>query len=302
MSTPDYDLGEHSYPVTTSSPAAQKWFDRGLMWAYSFNHDESVRCFERAAEHDPGCAMAHWGIAYAAGPNYNKPWSLFDGSDLRKTVEGGTGALEQARAACRDDQERALIEAIARRYPAGDVPDGPEEFVKLDLAYAEAMRTVHRARPHDLDVAALFADALLCVSPRALWDDDGEPIGYGTVEAVGVLDTTRALPGGEEHPALNHLYVHLMDMSAEPELALPAANALRHSVPDGSHMMHMATHIDVACGDYSRSIESNTFAAATDDKYFAHERRVDRYFSSRSSATSQWRLLISPSGLPASAG
>ena len=73
----DYDLGSYSRPITTTSPEAQTWFDRGLAWTYGFNHDEAVYCFERAVEADPECAMAHWGVAYAIGPNYNKPWEAF---------------------------------------------------------------------------------------------------------------------------------------------------------------------------------------------------------------------------------
>src|SRR5690606_7317167 len=72
-----YDLGAFSRPIGTSSPEAQVWFDRGLNWCYGFNHDEAIRCFERAALADPDCAMAKWGIAYAAGCNYNKPWEAF---------------------------------------------------------------------------------------------------------------------------------------------------------------------------------------------------------------------------------
>ena len=73
-----YDLGGFGRPVSTTSAEAQLWFDRGLVWCYGFNHEEAVRCFGRAAELDPGCAMAHWGIAYAIGPNYNKDWDAFD--------------------------------------------------------------------------------------------------------------------------------------------------------------------------------------------------------------------------------
>ena len=40
-----YDLGDYHRPVMTTSPAAQVWFDRGLVWAYAFNHDEAVTCF-----------------------------------------------------------------------------------------------------------------------------------------------------------------------------------------------------------------------------------------------------------------
>lgn len=60
-----YDLGNHTRTVSTSSADAQLWFDRGLVWTYGFNHEEAVRCFEKAIEFDPNCAMAHWGVAYA---------------------------------------------------------------------------------------------------------------------------------------------------------------------------------------------------------------------------------------------
>lgn len=78
-----YDLGSYTRPITTTSKEAQAWFDRGLIWCYGYNHDEAVRCFKKAAKHDPNCAMAHWGIAYAAGPNYNKQWVAFDPVDLK---------------------------------------------------------------------------------------------------------------------------------------------------------------------------------------------------------------------------
>ena len=92
----DYDLGTHGRPVTTSSAEAQRWFDRGLVWTYGFHHEEAVACFEAAAAADPDCAMAHWGIAYALGPNYNKPWEFFDGDDLARTVARTHAAVELA--------------------------------------------------------------------------------------------------------------------------------------------------------------------------------------------------------------
>ena len=63
-----YDLGGHSFAVTTSSPAAQTWFDRGLAWCYGFNHEEAIVCFENALAADPACAMAHWGPRLCRGP------------------------------------------------------------------------------------------------------------------------------------------------------------------------------------------------------------------------------------------
>ena len=73
-----YDLGSYSRKVTTTSADAQRWFDRGLNWCFGYHHEEAVACFEKALETDPNCAMAHWGVAYAAGPNYNYPWELQD--------------------------------------------------------------------------------------------------------------------------------------------------------------------------------------------------------------------------------
>ena len=73
-----FDLGPFSRTITTHAPAAQVWFDRGLNWVYGFNHMEAIACFRKALEYDADCAMAHWGVAYAAGPNYNLPWHLLD--------------------------------------------------------------------------------------------------------------------------------------------------------------------------------------------------------------------------------
>ena len=89
-----YDLGAYSRPITTKSDEAQAWFDRGLNWVFGFNHAEAIKCFGKALEHDPGCAMAQWGISYAAGPNYNLPWHLYE-----LCANFGDGLRDQAAAA-----------------------------------------------------------------------------------------------------------------------------------------------------------------------------------------------------------
>ena len=37
-----FDLGPFSRTITTHSPDAQVWFDRGLNWVYVYNHMEDV--------------------------------------------------------------------------------------------------------------------------------------------------------------------------------------------------------------------------------------------------------------------
>src|SRR4249920_1648818 len=94
---PDYfDLGGYLRPVTTASAPAQAWFTRGLLWAYGFNHEEAVRCFERAIAADQDFALGYWGLAYALGPNYNKPWEAFDPVDLSSSVSRAFAASAAA--------------------------------------------------------------------------------------------------------------------------------------------------------------------------------------------------------------
>ena len=266
-----FDLGTFTRSVSTASPAAQEWFDRGLVWSYGFNHEEAIRCFERALEHDPGCALAHWGIAYAAGPNYNKDWDAFDPTDLHASLRRAHAAITSARdvAAGAAEVERDLIHALARRFPG---PEPVEDFGPWKLAYADAMADVHARHPHDLDVAALYADAMMNLTPWQLWEvATGEPTtGARTPEIKRVLEESLRLPGGSAHPGLLHFHVHLMEMSAHPEQALGSADALRTLVPDAGHLLHMPTHIDVLCGDYARVVAGNEAAIAADRRWAAH--------------------------------
>src|SRR5262249_49144442 len=64
-------LSDLHHPVSTKNGDAQKFFNQGLRLIYAFNHDEALRSFKKAAELDPGLAMAYWGMALAVGPNYN---------------------------------------------------------------------------------------------------------------------------------------------------------------------------------------------------------------------------------------
>ena len=272
-----YDLGSFTWPVTTRDPEAQLWFDRGMAWCYGFNHDEAIVCFERALEHDPGCAMAHWGIAYAIGPNYNKPWEDFDEDDLRQSLDLALSSIAAADevAAGVTDVERALIGALARRFPASaDESSDSADFADWNDAYADAMRAVHRDHRHDLDVCALFAEAVMNRTPWALWDlVTGEPAeGAGTVEAVEVLETAFAdldAEGANQHPGLLHMYIHLMEMSPHPERALKAGDTLVDLIPDAGHLVHMPTHIDVLCGHYQNVVARNHAAVVADRRYLA---------------------------------
>ncbi len=71
-----FNLGSYRRRISTVAAETQRWFDIGLNWCYGFNHEEGIKCFERALETDATCPMVHWGIAYAAGPFYNLTWKV----------------------------------------------------------------------------------------------------------------------------------------------------------------------------------------------------------------------------------
>ena len=276
-----YDLGSYSRRVTTNSAEAQRWFDRGLLWCFGFNHDESVKCFRKALEHDADCAMAWWGIAHASGANYNKPWEAFDAQDLAASLATARHAVEAA--LCRRDGltpvEEAMISALAARYPQASPVDDLMPWVD---DYANAMRDVYSAHPDDSDVSTLFAEALMNRTPWALWDlKTGEiAAGAATAEAAKVLEAAMArseAAGERAHPGLLHMYIHLMELSPHPERALKASDALRGLVPDAGHLVHMATHIDVLCGHYPAVVSSNQAAIEADAKFLDAEGALNFY-------------------------
>jgi tetratricopeptide (TPR) repeat protein len=266
-----YNLGTYSRTVTTSSPDAQLWFDRGLVWTYAYHHEEAIVCFEKAIAADPDCAMAHWGIAYCIGPNYNKPWEAFEPEEKPDALAVAQTALAKAQALkpSLTPSEQAVIDALQHRYP-----DDPsiEDFSPWNDRYADAMRAVHKAHPNDLDISALFAEAIMNRTPWQLWDlATGQPAaGANTLEAVAVLDGAfDGLAGAWDHPGLLHMYIHLMEMSPHPERALRQGDRLSTLVPDAGHLLHMATHIDVLCGDYMNVVSRNHSAIVADRKYLA---------------------------------
>lgn len=251
------DLGTWRRPVTTQSPEAQRYFDQGLVLTFAFNHEEARDFFAAAAELDPTCAMAQWGIAYVLGPHINNP--AMDEDASRDAFAAVTRAKELAAAAPVTPVERDLIDALALRYawPA------PEDRKPLDEAYAAAMREVRLTHPDDADVLAMAAEALMDLRPWDLWTPAGE-MQPGTGEVIAILEDV--LAKAPDHPGANHFLIHTMEASPQPERAAVAADRLRDLVPDAGHLVHMPAHIDIRTGRYAAAVTANQRAIATDKR------------------------------------
>ncbi len=249
-------LGDYRHQVTTSSAEAGRYFNQGLGFLHGFNHSAAIRSFQQAAELDPSCAMAHWGIALASGPHINFPMVPPPAAELAwKEL-----ALAQKFAEHATPVERALIEALAKRYANPQ----PEDRAPLDRAYADAMRKVWQQFSDDAEVGVLFAEAMMDLSPWNQWTPDGKAQ-PGTEEIVATLDAVLKLE--PKHPMANHLYIHALEASSHPERAAAVADRLRNLQPGLAHNVHMPSHIDIRLGHWQEAIDTNLRAIAADERY-----------------------------------
>lgn len=258
-------LGDLHYPVTTTSLKAQEFFEQGLRLIYAFNHWEAIQAFRTARDLDPECAMAYWGLALAFGPNLND-WNPQDRERLAfeaiTKAQGKKGRVSQV--------EKDLIDALATRY------DGKayENRDSLNQAYAAAMIKLASKYQNDAEVQTLAADAIMNTMPWDYWQKNGAPK-PATAQAQNILEVT--LKKFPSHPGAHHLYIHLVEASPTPELALESAEFLENAMPAAGHIVHMPAHIYVRIGHYSRSIESNLKAVKADEQYLSYSGNQGMY-------------------------
>lgn len=251
------NLGNMHYRVTTSVPQAQKFFDQGLRLAYAFNHEEAARAFRKARTLDPACAMCWWGEALVLGPNINAPMSP-------DAVPAALEAATRARAAASNatPKERALVEAVAARYSA----DPKADRAALDRNYADAMQRVAAAYPNDVQIAVLFAEALMDLQPWDYWEGGNKPKGRAAEIQAQLEKALKLMP---DHPGAIHYYIHLVEASSEPGRALPHARRLGKLMPGAGHLVHMPFHTYFRMGLFKDALEANRKAVEADEAYIA---------------------------------
>ena len=251
-------LGALSYKITTRSPAAQNYFDQGLRLAYAFNHAEAQRAFREAEKLDTHCAMCFWGEALVLGPNINLPMA-------EEAVRPAFAAIQkaQALAASASPREQMLIAALSKRYAEDPKADRKE----LDAAYATAMEKAAEKFPDDDDIAVLYAESVMDVSPWNYWQPGGhEP----TPQAAPIVPTLeRVLARNPAHPGAAHFYIHAVEASDRPQRAEPFADRLRDAMPAAGHLVHMPSHIYYRVGRYLDAFSVNKSAVAVDETYLS---------------------------------
>ena len=272
----DYDFGiaeNYSFAttITCGNEEARKMYVLAHGHMLNYNHEEAIACFQKCTELDPDCAMAWWGIAYCLSSNYN--WSPGLGS--------GHDPIQQAMS-LRDkctELEQDLINALAERH-SEEARDAADPSVlnmgnssELNIAFAEAMAPLYEKYSGNLDVTAVYVEALMNLKAWQLWDKNtttGEitPADDNTLLLVKVMeDAFETVEGAKEHIALCHLYCHALELSPFPERALPAADVLRTAMPGLGHLVHMPSHIDAWVGQWKEAVDCNIAAVEADDRY-----------------------------------
>jgi hypothetical protein len=259
-------LGSQSFRISTPERLAQQYFDQGLRLAWNFNHAEARRAFRMAQKLDPACAMCFWGEAYVLGPNINVPMDAQAGAPAY-------AAAQKARvlASGASLREQALIEAIVARYSA----DPKAERPKLDAAYAEAMARAAARYPADLDIAALYAEALMDLSPWDYWQPGGTRLKPALAPLLKTLE--RVLAKKPDHIGAIHLYIHAVEASADAKRAEPYADRLAKLAPNAGHLVHMPAHIYFRLGRYKDSLATNQVAVKVDEQYIRSQKPAGVY-------------------------
>lgn len=250
------NLGKYGMKVSTRNERAQLFFNQGLNLYYGFNHLEAYRSFKEAARLDPDCAMAHWGQALSLGPNINLPMDPADTETVYKALQQAVALKDRA-----STMEESLIDALAKRYTAEALKDRKS----LDEAYANAMAQVAKQFPEHQDVKTLYAEALMDLHPWDFWKN-GEAQPWTALPVQLIDEVVAANPN---HPGANHLNIHILEASPDPDKAVISADRLLYLVPGSGHLVHMPSHIYIRVGRYLDGVESNERAVRTDEEYIA---------------------------------
>lgn len=251
-------LGSITYEITTANERAQAYFDQGLRLAYAFNHGEAQRAFRMAQKLDPDCAMCFWGEALVLGPNINLPMP-------EDAVAPAYAAAQKAKALAgkSSPREQALIGALAARYSS----DPKAARATFDAAYAAEMAKVAKQFPDDDEIATLYAEAVMDLSPWDYWKPGGREAKPQSMPIVPTLE--RVLARNPNHPGAIHLYIHAVEASDRPKRAEPYADRLRGAIPGAGHLVHMPSHIYYRVGRYLDALQDNKAAVKVDEKYLA---------------------------------
>lgn len=235
-------LGTVSFSISCAA-AVEPGFNRGVALLHDFWYEEAERQFEQIAKDDPGCAMAHWGVAMSY---FHQIWSRPDESTMAK----GWKELEKARVAAeKTARESAYIDALSAFYRPGK-----DKFPERAQAYSDAMGRLYGQFPEDVDAGAFYALSLLAAAPT------GDTSLTAEHKAMAVL--APLIARYPDNPGLVHYIIHSCDNPAMAAEGQAAADHYGEIAASGAHAYHMPGHIYARLGMWPQDIEANLGSVA----------------------------------------
>jgi peroxiredoxin len=233
-------MGKIHFPITTKKPEVQPFIDQGVAQLHSFLYFESERSFRQAAQIDPSCAMAYWGMAMS---NVNNP-------------KRARGFLKEAhgRAAGITRRETLYLEAV----------DALHKEAASDRAhrrgFLQGLETIVHEFPDDLQARAWMV--------MAAWQNAQD--GIGSRQALDtVLDTVFQVD--PMHPGAHHYRIHLWDDS-KPIRAEKSAAEYARTAPGIAHAWHMPGHTYTGLKRYADAAYQQEGSARVDHAYMLRDR------------------------------
>ena len=243
--------GKLHMPIATKSEEAQQFFDQGLALLHSFWFYEADRSFERAAQLDPECAMAQWGIAMAAVNEKRRDEAIKRAKEL---------------AAKASERERLYIDAVESRYQGERATIQNNGFLGASEPYQKALRKIVAFYPDDLEAKLFLALALMSGYER-----DGAPK-PGTVEAIALLQVAQAKD--PKHLAAHHYMIHATESGKRAIDGAPSADVYSSLAPKVGHAVHMPGHTYVHIDRWDDAAKAFEGSAEADRAYIRENKET----------------------------
>jgi len=221
------NVGTSHLKITTSSPEAQIWFDQGLNLLHCFWELEAYRCFLRAAELDPDCAMAYWGLCMSL-PG--------------KTIEAQTPRAEALAMAKKLAPKASRHEQLYIEGVEILIQQGPPQ-------YTAVLRKILEEFPDDLDARAWLAFFI-----KDGYFEGTSIANAGQSEALRLL--REGIVSSPDHLGCHHYMIHALESGPEFAKAIPNAKRLVELAPGSAHLLHMPGHLAFLQGDFKGSLKS----------------------------------------------
>lgn len=236
------DIGSTHFPITTSVPEVQEWFDQGNTLLHSFWFYEAERSFRWCVKLDPDCAMAWWGLARAMGRRgFNER--------ARAMLEEALARREQA-----SERERMYLDA----WEAAFTPELTGAVEAMDMSPGGSKRLAYELEK----IALAYPDDVEAKAMVALYSF------YGPHRLGNSLLIDEVLKVEPDHPGAHHYKIHTWD-GPEGAQALQSCEVYGKVAPYIGHANHMPGHIYSGIGMWHEGAIWMDSATRVEKRYMA---------------------------------